>query len=552
MALTYKQIQAAAKKKGISQQNVDKFAAMKWVTTPTQPKQVVQPQTAAPTGIANPNSSWADSDIAMARFRKPPTVATPEAPVKNFMVWELTYDANDPEDYLLRLQAKAQTNPAKVTETERYQGMVAQRALNEKQKQNAAINPFATQDQWLQQQLSQELEMEKQRDTNALEEYKKALQAQYETGKQELLQSGERQKEAAQSVLSFSGFGRSSDAVQTKVDIQQKTDGAIQNLNAAMQAEIAMKQAELEWADSDTITALREQINSYTKAAQDRQIEAIKKTAEANAANSTNYMDAVNNLVSAVQASGIDIGSAKDIQEWATLARNADGTINEEFIKTVPADLQAIIRSAAQTSVWGSGEAAKTISVGSWRSEKVYQRNPETNRYDIPVGWAWFGWWGGGWGWAWGKANVPLGDMNSDLLSNLYGIAKTVANSTVRSSGLLDPNAQFKLNYIKSNLTLEKIAELKKRWVSLWALSEWEWTALANTVGNLNSGISKDVALEQINRMIRNAWGVPITLEDAKKGTNPIAPTTPWAQTTTPPASTPATNTAFASLWDSL
>lgn len=29
MALTYKQIQAAAKKKGISQANVDKFAAMK-------------------------------------------------------------------------------------------------------------------------------------------------------------------------------------------------------------------------------------------------------------------------------------------------------------------------------------------------------------------------------------------------------------------------------------------------------------------------------------------------------------------------------------------
>lgn len=62
-------------------------------------------------------------------------------------------------------------------------------------------------------------------------------------------------------------------------------------------------------------------------------------------------MDAVNNLVSAVQASGIDIGSAKDIQEWATLARNADGTINEEFINTVPADLQAIIRSAAMTSM---------------------------------------------------------------------------------------------------------------------------------------------------------------------------------------------------------
>lgn len=98
----------------------------------------------------------------------------------------------------------------------------------------------------MQTQLDQEIVKESQRDIDALEEYKKSIQAQYDTGKAELLASGERQKEAAQSVLSFSGFGRSSDAVQTKVDIQQRTDGAIQNLNAAMQAEIAMKQAELE------------------------------------------------------------------------------------------------------------------------------------------------------------------------------------------------------------------------------------------------------------------------------------------------------------------
>lgn len=70
----------------------------------------------------------------------------------------------------------------------------------------------------------------------------------------------------------------------------------------------------------------------------------------------------------------------------ATLARNADGSINEEFIASLPEDIQAIIRSAAMTSQGGSGEAAKTISIGSGRSERVYQRNPETGRYDIPVG----------------------------------------------------------------------------------------------------------------------------------------------------------------------
>jgi hypothetical protein len=82
----------------------------------------------------------------MAR-RKSPTVATPTDPIKNFMVGELTYDATNPEDYLMRLQAKAQTNPAKVTETERYQGMVAQKALSELQKSKVVANPFATQDE---------------------------------------------------------------------------------------------------------------------------------------------------------------------------------------------------------------------------------------------------------------------------------------------------------------------------------------------------------------------------------------------------------------------
>ncbi len=70
----------------------------------------------------------------------------------------------------------------------------------------------------------------------------------------------------------------------------------------------------------------------------------------------------------------------------ASLARNADGSINEEFISSLPEDIQAIIRSAAMTSQGGTGEAADTISIGSGRSERVYQRNPETNRYDIPVG----------------------------------------------------------------------------------------------------------------------------------------------------------------------
>jgi len=118
-----------------------------------------------------------------------------------------------------------------------------------------------------------------------------------------------------------------------------------------MQAEIALKEAELAGSDGDTLSAINEEISAYRKAAQDWQIEALKSTQEANAKGGASYMDAIMNLAAAATKSGIELGDAKNIQEMAGLARNADGTINEEFIKTLPADLQAIIRSAAQTSI---------------------------------------------------------------------------------------------------------------------------------------------------------------------------------------------------------
>ena len=52
----------------------------------------------------------------------------------------------------------------------------------------------------------------------------------------------------------------------------------------------------------------------------------------------------------------------------------------------MPADIQAVIRSAAMTSQGGGTEAAKVINTGTAKSPRYMQRNPQTNRYDIPVG----------------------------------------------------------------------------------------------------------------------------------------------------------------------
>lgn len=79
-------------------------------------------------------------------------------------------------------------------------------------------------------------------------------------------------------------------------DIQANTNQAINMANAATQAEIAKYKAELEGADSDTLKALDSQIAEYQKAAQTRQLESIKKTAEANQKNTVSFEDALKNL----------------------------------------------------------------------------------------------------------------------------------------------------------------------------------------------------------------------------------------------------------------
>lgn len=520
MALTYEQIQAAAKKKGISQENVDKFAAMKWVKSPTPPTPTYKTVDESLI-VSNAWQQWLQPWYAK---RKMPTVATPEDPVKNFNVGALVYDETNPEDYLLKLKAKTATGKSP-TEQEIYQWYIAEKAFADMQKAKVATDPFADKQTALEERLAAAQSTELSSDAKALEDYKKSLEAQYESSRQELLASWARQKDAAQQVFSFSGFGRSSDAADTAVQIQQKTDSAINNLNMAMQAEIALKEAELAGSDGDTLSAINEEISAYRKAAQDWQIEALKSTQDANAKGWASYMDAIMNLAAAATKSGIELGDAKNIQEMAGLARNADWSINEDFVASLPEDIQAIIRSAAQTSIWGSGEAAKTISVWSWRSEKVYQRNPETNRYDIPVGWAWFGWWGGGWGWAgWG---TPQDAQQLELISRLSRIKEAVNNSMLpRSSVLYDPEYEADLKYLKANMTFEKLNQMRAAGVKLWVLSDSDMKVLGEAALTLTPWMKKDSIVREVDRIIAGLWGN-------------VAPTTPWATNTTPP-STPA------------
>lgn len=480
--------------------------------------------------FANPYSSWEDGDIAMAG-RPAPTVATATNPVQNFTVSTLAYDPNNPWDFIKKINAR-KAIWGKLNESDIYNYQVALEAQQKAQtdmSQNPFADQLASQNALIEEtKASQMSAREKQ-----IAQKQQELDAKYWALTSAAQQAGERQKGAAQRSTSFSWFGRSTFNADQQVQIEQSTSQALQQLEAAKQMELQAYQAELEGADAETLSSMYDQITQTQQAANKRQLEAIAKTAEINAGMGTSMQEAINNLLSSASQAGMAIwpDDAKNLEIIATSVAGMSPEQRETYLAQFDETTRALIEWAAAAS-GGQWEAAKTISIGSGRSEKVYQRNPETQRYDIPVGWAAFGWWGWVWWGAGGTKNIPLWDLNSDILSNLYSVATAVAKSPIRSSNIFtNPDIRFKLDFIKSNLTVDKIWELKRSWVSLWALSDSERVALANTIGNLNSWISKDVALEQINRMIRNAWGMPITKEEAKKWVNPIEPTTPNVET---------------------
>jgi hypothetical protein len=111
------------------------------------------------------------------------------------------YDPNDPEDYLMKLQARGVTGKTP-TEQEYYQALQAQKALQSRQTNSA--NPLQSQMDELLRQQQEQRGLESGRDVSELDAYRKQLDQQYGVQRDELLASGERQRTAAQNVYSFS------------------------------------------------------------------------------------------------------------------------------------------------------------------------------------------------------------------------------------------------------------------------------------------------------------------------------------------------------------
>lgn len=478
-----------------------------------------------------------DSKGNMMHERQTPTVATPQNPViSKGMGWTFVPNTSDIDSMdKNQLQAFIDTYTVKskfgsVKEEDAIKAVKAQRLYNEmlKQEQATAPNPYEDMVSQAQAERDRQAKLLEESNMTARQLKERQLQSQFERDKQAQLQAWERQKQASQAASSTTWFGRSTFNADQQAQIQAQTESAINVLDQAKQAELARYDAELQGASAEVLGIMDKNIQDLRKSAYDAQIKAISDADAINKATGASEQESIQNLIATAQAWGMDIKASdeKTITMLSQIVKNPDWTLNEDLLSKLPDWIKDIVKAAA--TVWygtQQGEAAKTISIGSGRSERVLQWNPQTGRYDIQVGWWvswWVSWWGTGWvgwgisWWAWVVDSTQL-----ELISRLQRIQDAVKNNTwIRSSTLLDPNLQSDLNYLKANMTFEKLNEMKARGVKLWVLSDSDMKLLWQAALTITPGMTKDRVIAETNRLMQWLWGNVWTQK-------PSTPTTP-------------------------
>lgn len=508
--------------------------------------QVQSPGTmVAPWAKVAGTSGWPMGDIAMAG-RPAPTVATPSNPVQNFTVSTLAYDPNNPWDFIKKINAR-KAIWGKLNESDIYNYQVALEAQQKAQTdmtQNPFADQLASQNALIEEtKASQMSAREKQ-----IAQKQQELDAKYWALTTAAQQAGEREKGAAQRSTSFSWFGRSTFNAEQQVQIEQSTNQALQQLEAAKQMELQAYQAELEGADAETLSSMYDQITKTQEAANKRQLEAIAKTAEINAGMGTSMQEAINNLLSSASQAGMAIwpDDAKNLEIIATSVAGMSPEQRETYLSQFDDTTRALIEWAAAAS-GGQWEAQETVTVGSGKNARVFQRNPATWMYDIPVwaSWVWWGGWGIGWMWWAGSAAAAWWNSFASSLDNLSKTsrAERLASLSKVSSWIawaLSPEAaslKADYDYIKNNLTVGNFLDIKKKWGTFGAMSEAERDIVRSSASKLNPWLSDAEWNKELNRIADVMW----VAAQRAAGQQPTVPTIPTA-----------TASSFDDLWNSL
>lgn len=141
----------------------------------------------------------------------------------------------------------------------------------------------------------------------ALGDFERAADARLAQDRAANQAAGQKQSQAVQGALSFSGFGRSTYNADKQGEIAKEVADRDNLLTMARNEEVRLYRARLEGADKETLNQISQGINDLKKQSSSLMLQSALKTAELNAENKVNSIAAIDNLVKTLGSQNVEI-----------------------------------------------------------------------------------------------------------------------------------------------------------------------------------------------------------------------------------------------------
>jgi surface antigen len=325
--------------------------------TPT-PRQIADYQK----GLSQNMSPWLIAAIqwATGQATTTPTVATKQQPVVSIeppraWAWTIPYNTSDINamdtqglrDYSNFLQTKIDMGQP-LSEEEMYRARVAQDRIRQQtmaQVSQDTMQPLIDQQRSMISERQSELDARRAAAVTSMDE---RTRAQQERQFAEAERLAWQRREAQQSALSFSGFGRSTFAAEKQDEINRELNTYMTTAEEIRSANIDLYRMQLEWADSETIAGMYERLGQLKT----QQAEMNRKMANDinmyNAEVAASYEEKLGNIMQMSQAllqsqqplSEQDMATA---MSYASLIIDNEWNVNEKILASVPDNLKPYV-----------------------------------------------------------------------------------------------------------------------------------------------------------------------------------------------------------------
>lgn len=356
-----------------------KIQAIPWATFVDE-SQAMFGSGVAPT--VTPPATTTSATDSLYQWLPTPKVATKQNPVVDMSkpkpdAWNVldnapTFDFASQSDWQLQdLVARWTVNKWTLTQQDQFKMFRAQQELNNRQLQ-ASQN--IGKDWWPMAQdianeeakrVAREAELAKQTAT-LVDKRRAELDAQFARQKAEQEKLWQDTMSAAQGVLSFSWFGRSTYAAEKQADIQEWVNSMITSLWATRDAELAKYEAERQWADALTLASMDENINAMKLKNYELVNTMTANMNTYNQQNAKNMQEKLDNILGLAISLPVWEMTEEELaqaQNYWTLLIDENGNIDNEFAKTIPPKLLWTALQNAAKAKWAIKKKPETVEL---------------------------------------------------------------------------------------------------------------------------------------------------------------------------------------------